>query len=83
MNRQSFSSKPAAPRGNQKIFLTGRIVHIEWNSEDEPDGDFEVLFANDGWLRLLPVPTPAQPSPEEFVTPAANIWRIYNVKAQS
>ena len=64
----------APVRSNNKIFLAGRTVRIEWNDPDEAPGNYLVLFANDGWLRLESVE-----AGKEFLTPVANVWRIVDI----
>lgn len=65
-------------RSNNKIFLAGRTVRISWNDPDEGEGNYLVLFANDGWLRLESIETG-----KEFVTPASNVWRIVDVNEKA
>jgi hypothetical protein len=65
---------------HNKVFLAGRIVRVTWIESDEPEGDFEIIFASDGWLRMRPV---GGKDEEEFLTPVCNVWRIYNVKARA
>lgn len=65
---------------HNKVFLAGRIVHVEWVDQDESAGDFEVIFASDGWLRMIPV---GGKDEDEFLTPVCNVWRIKSVKARA
>ena len=84
------NSKHAAVRSSNKIFLAGRIVRVAWNDADAQSEILLCVFANDGWVRFTKLPgypgyipeskwADREDDPNEFLTPACNIWRIENV----